>query len=114
MVINSEDIELFTVYLESCDLYLMAFFKRKLTTLLENVATMLANLSFLAIWLLAQYGIFLISASYGTDDEINQKTIIIIRFLFAIGTVIPIIINMYRDVSVMIINANKEIEDAKL
>ncbi|WP_394749583.1 hypothetical protein [Spongiimicrobium salis] len=74
---------------------------------------MLANLSFLAIWMLAQYGIFYLSSNYSTNDKMNENTVIVIRVLFAIGTVIPIIINMYRDISIMIIQANKEIQNEK-
>ncbi len=89
------------------------FYEKKIKTFSQNVVTMLANLSFLAIWMLAQYGIFYLSSNYSTNDKMNENTVIVIRVLFAIGTVIPIIINMYRDISIMIIQANKEIQNEK-
>ncbi len=83
--------------------------KTKLGNLLLALASILLNVVFLCFWLAAQYLLAYVISLLSTD-EMNKLMIVVFKSIFAISTIIPILINLYKDIRIMIIQSNKEIE----
>ncbi len=83
--------------------------KRKLSTTIVYVLSVLFNSIFLCIWVIIQYGISTILSKFKTED-MSEIVLLIFQFIFAISTIIPIIIRLYTDIRIMVIQSNNEIE----
>ncbi len=84
--------------------------KSKLYSFLIGIWSVLLNAFFLCIWLGVQYLVAYI-VSLLTTDEMNKILILIFRGIFAISTLIPILINLYKDLYILTIQANNEVKN---
>lgn len=84
--------------------------KRKWFSFRDGIITTLANIIFLVIWLLAQFGLDWLLGKVGTVDTMNYVVLQVVRVVFALGTVFPVFLNLYRDFRIMVIQVKKEIQ----
>ncbi len=77
-----------------------------------HVTSILFNSSILVIWIICQ---FLISWLTSIDkiDWLTMYLILSFRIIFALSTLIPILVAFYEDITIIIIQAQEEIKSKK-
>jgi hypothetical protein len=77
--------------------------------LLNNLITILFDLIILFGWAYAQYLYQILKPSIFSDFD--SYTIIAFQVVFFISTLFPVLISIYKHIRIMIIRANKEIQE---
>ena len=85
----------------------------KASNLLIQIACIVIDSIFLSLWVVAQYLVSRLIEKLGLSG-IDQWTFMAFQVIFALSTLAPVIINIYRDIRVMIVKAQKQIEKAQL
>ena len=83
--------------------------KEKFNLTVVYLVSVLLNGVFLCIWVAVQYGIAFILQLLSTD-RMTKWIILTFRIIFALSTLLPIIIRLYTDIRIMVIRSAKEIE----
>ena len=73
---------------------------------------MLVDGIFIVVWGLTHYIVEISLAEWKLSDPLNNRFLLGLQIVFAIATVIPIIIHIARDIAIMIKQSIKKINEA--
>jgi hypothetical protein len=74
--------------------------------------TALIDAAFLAIWVAAQWGLSYVEQTLALSNWLDQAVLTIARYVFAVSTLMPIVLFLGRDLWIMCITVWKEMMQA--
>lgn len=86
----------------------------KAKELLLSVYNMTLNALFLATWAAIQYAIQVTILYFNIFEAINPNWLYAFRFVFAISTFIPVVLRIFRDLTITFYETKRRIEREKV
>lgn len=85
----------------------------KFYELTKNIIAVSMESTYLVLWIALQYGFNSIVHSFSVSTNIDRGIFLLLQVVFAISTIAPIALSIYKEVRVMVIRSNKAIKKAE-